>query len=211
MSNLFITFEGIDGSGKDTQLINLLKFLKEEDKFLNFWITKEPTNISKEGKEISKLLVEKKQIVKKEITTKLYINDRIKHSKIIKKQLKQNYVLCSRYDLSTLIYQQVQGMTFEELYKKHNYNKLINGCLIPDITFVFIVKPEISLKRIDKRAGKKEFFEKESFQKKLFEIQNKTIEKLEKKDNRLIIKIDANKSIEEVEKEMISKFKKLNF
>ena len=207
MKNLFITFEGLDGSGKDTQMTNVLNFLKDKNKYLNFWITREPTNLSSEGIEISNLLKSSKKILSKEITTKLYIKDRIKHSKKIREHLKEGFVLCSRYDFSTFTYQHIQGYEIEKLYNLHKY-KSKNGALIPDITIIFIVDPKISLKRARERSQKKEFFEKKKFQNDVFKIQKKIIKYLKEKDDRTIIIIDASKDIESVKKELLKKLKK---
>ena len=207
MKNLFITFEGLDGSGKDTQMTNVLNFLKDKNKYLNFWITREPTNLSSEGIEISNLLKSSKKILSKEITTKLYVKDRIKHSKKIREHLKEGFVLCSRYDFSTFTYQHIQGYEIEKLYNLHKY-KSKNGALIPDITIIFIVDPKISLKRARERSQKKEFFEKKKFQNDVFKIQKKIIKYLKKKDDRTIIIIDASKDIESVKKELLKKLKK---
>ena len=53
--NLFVVFEGLDGSGKDTQLFLFAKGIKEGDfifanKYSNIWITREPTKLNKHGK-----------------------------------------------------------------------------------------------------------------------------------------------------------------
>ena len=207
MKNLFITFEGLDGSGKDTQMTNVLNFLKDKNKYLNFWITREPTNLSSEGIEISNLLKSSKKILSKEITTKLYVKDRIKHSKKIKEYLQDGFVLCSRYDFSTFTYQHIQGYEIEKLYNLHKYESK-NGALIPDITIIFIVDPKVSLKRAKERSQKKEFFEKIEFQNDVFKIQKKIIKYLKEKDDRTIIIIDASKDIESVKKELLKKLKK---
>ena len=207
MKNLFITFEGLDGSGKDTQMTNVLNFLKDKNKYLNFWITREPTNLSREGVEISNLLKSSKKILSKEITTKLYVKDRIKHSKKIKEYLQDGFVLCSRYDFSTFTYQHIQGYEIEKLYNLHKYESK-NGALIPGITIVFIVNPKISLNRVKERSQKKEFFEKIEFLNEVFKVQKKIIKYLKEKDNRTIITIDASKNIESVKEEVMRKLKK---
>lgn len=204
----FIAFEGIDGSGKDTQINKLVETIKKDDdlpfgnKYSNILITREPTKITKPGTTIAKLIREKN--VSGEQATKLYILDRIKHSKIIRKQLKFCHVLTSRYDLSTFLYQYTQGMNFNLLYKKHRYNKFF-GARIPDITIVFKITAKIAQERTNKRKSIKECFETKSFQEKLEKNLDIIIEKIRKKDNRTILIINANKTIEEVTKEMIKK------
>ena len=208
MKNLFITFEGIDGSGKDTQLHILSNLIRNEkikslgNKYSNIWITREPTNITKSGIKISNLLLTKN--IKKEDATKYYIKDRIQHTKIIKKQLKYSIVLCSRYDYSTFLYQTSQGENFEKLFNLH-YKKF-KKCIIPDITIIFKINLKTHLKRCQKRKHKKEFFEEKNFQKKLISNQNKILKKLKKQQfKRKFIIINGNKKIEEVSKEIINK------
>ena len=125
---LFIAFEGLYGSGKDTQLHKIINYLKNNDKYCNIWVTREPTKITESGNNISELL---KGVVTKEDTIKYFIKDRKEHSNIIKDMLKHSHVLTSRYDFSTYAYQMAQGSTFDELYNAHNYNIDI---IIPDIT-----------------------------------------------------------------------------
>ena len=205
--NLFITFEGIDGCGKDTQLNKLVEQIREDDnfpfgdKYSSVWITREPTKLTDQGKLISQKIRE--QDVSKEEATKLYIEDRIQHSKLIKEILSHSHVCCSRYDLSTLSYQMTQGMDFDYLYELHKYGQF-NGTLIPDITIIFLIDEEIANKRINSRNGITECFEKREFQKKLVDNLNFCIEKLEKK-GRIIIQVNANQPIEEVSKEMFEK------
>ena len=41
---IFIVFEGIDGSGKSTQITILAKTIQALDKYTNILLTREPTN-----------------------------------------------------------------------------------------------------------------------------------------------------------------------
>lgn len=203
----FITFEGIDGCGKDTQLHRLVEKIREDDnypfgnKYDSVWITREPTNITDSGRLISKKLREDN--FSKEEAVELYLQDRIEHSKIISNFLSFSHVCCSRYDLSTFAYQMTQGADFEELYLKHKFGQE-DGSLIPDITIVFKIDEQTAYDRINKRGETKEFFEKRDFQKKLVENLNYCILEL-KKRNRNIIEISALNSIDEISKEMFEK------
>ena len=92
----FITFEGIDGVGKDTQIYKLVEAVKEDNghpfgnKYSNIWITREPTKITSPGKEISRLIREGD--VSSEVATRLYVADRCEHTKIIKEILAHSHV-----------------------------------------------------------------------------------------------------------------------
>lgn len=54
--NKFIVFEGLDGSGKDTQLNKAVDYMRTRDKYAQIWITREPTNNTIAGKEIARRL-----------------------------------------------------------------------------------------------------------------------------------------------------------
>jgi dTMP kinase len=209
--NFFISFEGIDGSGKDTQLIRLLELVRKDDnypfgdKYSRVWVTREPTKITESGKKISSLIRERE--VSGEEATNLFVNDRKEHSKIIKKVLEFSHVFTSRYDLSTLSYQLSQGMDFNYLYNLHSYNDE-EGTLIPHITLVFDLPVDVAFKRTSSRNEKIECFEKDNFQKKIRENLSFVIDELRKRDGRKIILINANQSVEDVTKEMCEKIAK---
>lgn len=203
----FITFEGIDGSGKDTQLYRLAQAIKDDNgypfgnKYSNLWITREPTKITHDGRTISRLIREKD--VSGEEATKYYVGDRKQHSRIIEKFLAHSHVLSSRYDLSTLSYQMTQGMDFDYLYELHEYNSL-NGALIPDITIIFDLPADVAFSRIQKRGESDECFEKIDFLTKARNNMLYCANRLREKGRSVII-VNANQSKDEVTKEMIEK------
>jgi len=182
----FITFEGIDGSGKTTILKLVYKKLKSEG--FDVISTFEPTN-SYIGKYVQKCIENNYDPY---LTSFAFIADRIDHCKKINKWLNENkIVLCDRYSDSTLAYQSVQ---LEKLIKNPiKWLKEISdrNIIIPDRTFLFLIDPELSIQRIKNRE-KIISFEKVSFLKKVDKYYNK----LANSDR--YIKIDATKSIEEL-------------
>ncbi len=209
---LFISFEGIDGCGKDTQLHKLIGIIKEDDnvpfgnKYSNIWVTREPTKITASGEKISNLIRERD--VSGEEATELYLEDRKEHTKLMRDILKHSHVLTSRYDLSTLSYQMSQGQDFDYLYNLHEYNKE-DGSLIPDITIVFDLDVTTAFERMGKRDSKEECFEKKEFQEKVRDNLKFCIGELKKRDSRKIIIVNANQPIDKVTSEMILKIKKV--
>lgn len=205
----FIAFEGLDGSGKDTQLHRLIDYIKSSDnelfgdKYSNVWITRQPTKITKSGIDMSEKL--KQKDMSKEDATNGFIQDRIEHSFIIRDMLKHSFVLTSRCDMSTLIYQSSQGMSLEELYEKHNYGNL--GTQIPDITLVFKVSPEVGLKRIQSHRQDVpiECFENYDFLKECEKQEKIVIDYVKNRDGRVVIEIDSEQSIDDVTKDMVLK------
>ena len=182
----FITFEGIDGSGKTTILKLVYKKLKSEG--FDVISTFEPTN-SYIGKYVQKCIENNYDPY---LTSFAFIADRIDHNKKINKWLNENkIILCDRYSDSTLAYQSVQ---LEKLIKNPiKWLKEISdrNIIIPDRTFLFLIDPELSIQRIKNRE-KIISFEKVSFLKKVDKYYNK----LANSDR--YIKIDATKSIEEL-------------
>ncbi len=190
MKGKFIALEGIDGCGKETQMFLIGKFIYQLDKYNNVIYTREPTN-SLYGQQVRKLLREDKNPKEKaDIYTDLFVQDRKFHiSEIIIPNLEKGiHVLSDRYKLSTLAYQQTQGMPLDQLLKIHE------GLLIPDLTLLFDLPAEVALKRRQATGTAKEVFEQIDFQE---ELRQKYLE-LPKylKDENLKI-ISASKSIEE--------------
>jgi dTMP kinase len=167
-----------------------LKLLYKKLKLKGFKViyTYEPTN-SYIGKYVQKCIENNYDPF---ITSFSFIADRINHCRKIKSWLDEDkIVLCDRYVDSTLAYQSVQ---LENLIKNPlKWLKEISykNILIPNRTFLFLIDPELSMKRIKNRV-KKISFEEVSFLKKV----EKYYKKLAIKDR--YIKIDATESIEEI-------------
>ncbi len=200
--NLFIVFDGLDGSGKGEMINRLKEYLSKKDKKLNILITKEPTD-GQYGKEIIEIL--KTQDDPKACGEKclnLFVQDRHEHlSKEIEPFLKKenSIVICDRYYYSTIAFQHTQGICVEEIILQNMAFKT------PDIAFILDLPPEIALERIHKRGLQKEKFEKLEFMKKLrqnFLNLNKELD-----DNIKII--DASKSEEEVFAQIQKEMEKL--
>jgi len=182
----FVTFEGIDGSGKST--ISKLVYKKLKKNGYNVVLTYEPTD-TWAGKQVQKCIETNTDPF---VTAFTFIADRIQHCKKIKKWLDEDkIVLCDRYAESTYAY---QGAQMENLVdtpikwlKELSKNRIIN----PDRIFVFIIKPEDSLTRIQHRTNLI------PFEKKFF------LEKVHKNYLKLAVgkqfmKIDATKKKEEL-------------
>lgn len=188
---MFIVFEWLDWSWKDTQLEKTVSFLRKLNKNLQIWITKEPTANTESGRKILERLATTWFSSGKE-ALELFAKDREEQTEIRKQILKHSVILSSRFDYSTFAYQWAQWVTFEEVFKAHNYEKI----LIPDLTFIFDVNTETIKKRLEKRWSEKEFFEDLEFLKKVREKYLEAYEILKKTRN--IVLIDGNGTIEKV-------------
>ena len=144
----FVTFEGIDGSGKST--ISKLVYKKIKKQGYNVILTFEPTN-TWIGEIVQKCIKTKLDPF---ITTYSFIADRYEHCKQIKKWLdSEKIVLCDRYVESTYAYQaaQMQDMIKNPIKWLKELSK--DRFIIPDRTFLFVINPEKSLERIKNREN----------------------------------------------------------
>lgn len=142
----FVTFEGIDGSGKST--IAKMVFEKLKSKDYDVVLTFEPTN-SWVGKIVQKCIMTKSDPF---VTAFTFIADRVDHCKKIQKWLdKGKIVLCDRYAESTYAYQgaQMQDLVNEPIKWLQDLSK--NRIIIPERTFLFVIKPQDSIVRIQNR------------------------------------------------------------
>ncbi len=163
---MFITFEGIEGAGKTTQIKRIYKFLQNSG--YECVMTREPggTNI---GKKIRAILLDPESKAMDSITELLlYTADRVQHVKeILKPALSSGkLVLCDRYLDATVVYQGYgRGL---ELQVIDNLHELMIQGLKPDVTILLDLSPEKGLSRaweqINKgtRVGKETRFEEEA-------------------------------------------------
>ena len=152
----FISFEGIDGSGKSTQIKKLARFLETLD--FEVIITREPGG-SVGGEEIRNLLLQG-QVDRWSAETEilLFTAARRDHlERIILPAIDDGkIVLCDRFTDSTRMYQGMRGPNLRNLVDMLN-EKVINRD--PDLTIIIDIDPEISLKRAKSRKTAEERFE----------------------------------------------------
>jgi len=148
----FIVFEGLDGSGQSTQASLLKDFLMK--KGYGVVLTKEPTRDSNAGEKIRSVLDKKLKITLRELQ-ELFAEDRKEHlENLIFPALKKGEVVVSdRYFFSSFAYGAGSGLDLEWLIK------INDGFLLPDLTFILKVSPEICLERIDRRGNARTLFE----------------------------------------------------
>jgi len=187
----FIVIEGIDGSGKGTQMCRLAEWLYKRNKTYHIVMTREPTAVSEHGELIRRLLATSREMGQyaREFL-RLFVADRADHiRRLIAPALKYTcIVLCDRYKHSTIAFQQTQGVPFEEIIKAHE------GLLIPDLTIILDTDPRIALQRNidDKSRAYQEVFEREVYF--MEKIRSHYLELPARLPNEKIIIIDANRS-----------------
>lgn len=201
---MFITFEGGEGSGKST-IIKLIyeQLIKDNFKVV---LTREPGG-TKISEDIRNVILDKANTKMDSVTEALlYAASRRQHLKeLIWPSLKEGkIVICDRYLDSSLAYQGYARGIGKDLIL--NINKFATDDTYPDITFLFDIKPELGLARINKnnqREVNRLDLEKIDFHNKVREGFLKLSE--EYKDRFIVI--DASKSIDEVFNEVYSKIK----
>ena len=142
---LLIVFEGIDGTGKSTQISLLESFLK--NKGFRVTTTREPTQ-GRFGQRIRELY-QNRQAVTLEQELELFLSDRREHVEtlIIPSLKKGRIVLCDRYYLSTAAYQGAAGLDPLMIVEQNRFAPA------PDLAFIFEIDAEESIHRITISRG----------------------------------------------------------
>jgi dTMP kinase len=201
---MFITFEGIDLSGKSTQAKLLYDYLRKKKK--KVIIVREPggTVVSERIRDI---LLDKK-LTKMFSLTEFLLFSASRHQlteEIIKPHLKKGYiVICDRYFDSSTAYQGYGGKIEMSIIKE--INKIASNKLNPDMTFFVDIDMKESAKR---RTSMKK--SKDRMESKKITYFNKVIEgyrKLSVLHKNRFIKLDGKKSIEELQNDILNILRK---
>lgn len=169
MKGLFVTFEGIDGSGKSTQIEMLSSDLEKAG--IPYVLIREPggTDI---GEKIRTILLDKANS-KMNARTELLLYEAAR-AQIVEEKIKPaleagNVVICDRFFDSTVAYQgYARGLGLEAV---DFLNKWSTSGLAPDITFLFDLSEEVAYRRRHGRGGEEDRLEAEglNFMKKVRE------------------------------------------
>lgn len=183
----FIVFEGIDGSGKSTQIQKI--HVQLEKKKVPVTSTFEPTD-GPIGSLIRQMLAGEVEVDQRTIAS-LFAADRTDHlvnrEKGVKALVDQGrVVLCDRYYFSSYAY--------HSLYMKMDWvihaNALNVEILRPDATIFIDVDPETCLKRILANRDSLDMYEKIDILKQVRDNYLKAFDRLEDQEN--VIIIDGN-------------------
>lgn len=200
---IFITLEGPDGSGKSTQALLLIRFLKKAGfKVLH---TREPGG-DRVAESIRRLLLSPNNQIVPEAELFLYWASRAQHvQKVIDPALAKGWiVICERFSDATVAYQGYGRGVDLALIRK--MNRLAAGGLTPDLTFLLDIPPAKGLKKVIEAKGRKDRFELEklSFHKRV--RQGYLV--LAAREPRRIKKILVNDTIDHIHQQMIIFIKK---
>ncbi len=218
-----ITFEGIDGSGKSTIAKKVVARLHDEYDVL---LTTEPTHTwignvvrrstSFDADPLAEFF--------------LFMADHAEHiAKVVKPALDEGKIIISdRYSDSRYAYQGVTLAKFAQQVNRFDdpmqWIKMLHEgwTITPNLTFLFIVAPDIALNRCNQRSmqskSRKDYnsrsFPNCDMSKSKFEnleflqkVQDNFL-KLADKEPERFVKVDAEKGIDEIEKEVVGKILK---
>jgi len=202
----FLTFEGLDGSGKSTQLRKLADWL-EAERGEEVVITRQPGG-TKIGDQIRKLLLDSRTQVAARAELGLMFSDRAQCiAEVIAPAMEQGkIVLCDRFTDSTEAYQgggrELGSKVVLELHEA------ICGGLQPDLTLLLLPDFASSLERARKRNDRKgkrgpdeNRFERENelFYRRVFD---KYCE-IARRDSFRVVVIDGDQGIQQVHERIV--------
>jgi len=207
---MLITLEGIEGSGKTTQIEYIVAYLKQCG--LDYIITKEPGGTVL-GEKIRSILLDPENIDIHPMTELLlYSADRAQHIKklICPMIASGKIVICDRFCDSTTVY---QGFTRGiDMALIEQLNSLVLEGLVPDVTFLLDLAPEIGLARAwtqitnGSRAKSETRFENEKLQ--FHErVRNGYLELARREPDRFVV-VDASEGPLEVKEKIINHLEK---
>jgi dTMP kinase len=201
---LFITFEGIEGCGKTTQIKRLTRNLKK--KGIACKATLEPGG-TKIGRKIRRILLDSRNRSLTPLAElMLYEADRAQHvEELIKPALSQGFwVLSDRFFDATVVY---QGFARGQDGKLIGYlNERATQGLVPDLTFLLDCPVRVGLARAHSRENKgQDRFEREkiAFHRKVRE----GYLELARKDRKRYLVIDATQAVSALEREILERIK----
>lgn len=191
MIGKLIVIDGVDNTGKSTQIEALTNYLRnKKKKVIN---TKEP-GAGIIGSQIREILLNSKEKLPAKTQLLLFEADRNYHYEtFLKPYLDKGYIIiCDRFYLSTLVYQhKLNGIPENVVYDLNGYS---TNYLVPDLTLVFHGKP-LTNEIVDE-------YEKHTVYKNHDKLNNYYIEYGMKLPNHILI--DANREKDIILSELIS-------
>lgn len=205
MKGIFITFEGIEGCGKTTQIRLLADHLRQKGRDVT--LTREPGG-SLIGDKIRAILLNPVHEGMTSVTELLlYAAARNQHiEEVIRPAIKKGgVVLCDRYADATAAYQGAARKIAPKIISE--VHRIATGGLMPDITILLDCPPEEGLARARERnetdtvSQGEDRFEREGL--KFHRRVRKGYLKIAKKEPRRVFVVDATKSSHEMHSKIV--------
>jgi len=193
----FIVIEGIDGSGKSSQIELLEKQLVVQGE--KCYITREPSD-----RPIGKLIrdvLEKRLVVTPDTLAAMFLADRLDHIQndedgILKHLNDGIHVISDRYYFSSYAYHSLDV----DMKWVIELNQAAAKILRPDITVFLDLTAEVSFERITQNRENQDLFEKKELLQRVRDNYHHAFKKLKKEEHFEIL--DANKKINELAKDI---------
>ena len=201
---LFITFEGVEGGGKTTNISFIAEKIRKAGH--QILMTREPGGTTT-GEAIRNILISKELPEMHHITELLLMfAARSEHiqRKIIPALEQGTWVLCDRFTDASYAYQGAgRGIESEKISLLEN---LVQNSLRPDITFLFDLKANIGLARAQSR-GETDRFEQQHID--FFNrVRSKYLEMAEKEPQRFRL-IEAQHDLKHVQQQITQKLEEI--
>jgi dTMP kinase len=191
---MFISFEGIDGVGKSTQIDLLAQWLNAQGKTVVSTIEPGGTDL---GVEIRHLLLHRKGEVAARSEALLYAADRAHHvATVIRPALAAgSVVITDRYLDSSVAY---QGAARElDVDQVREISMWAVDSLLPDLTVLLDLPAEIAMTRRDSSGAEPDRLERERVE--FFELARDEYLKMAAGNSRFLV-LDASSSIDELQR-----------
>lgn len=201
---IFIAFEGIDGSGKSTQIQMLMNRIQEEG--IRCYQTCEPS--SGPIGSLTRQILTGRIKTDNRVIAAMFAADRLDHllnevDGIVAKIEEGITVITDRYYFSSYAYHSVD-VPMEWVIKTNEESAKV---LRPDVTVFIDIDADTAMERITKNRFHTELFEKKSRLKKVRNNYLKAFDLL--KEEEKIVIVDGAKSVEEIAEEIWQKTKHL--
>jgi dTMP kinase len=203
--SLFITFEGIEGCGKTTQIGHLTSYFKKNQR--PFLLTREPGG-TRVGEKIRQILLSSDTIgIEPMAELFLYVADRVQHCRqVIAPALREGQVvLCDRFADATTVYQGY-GRGLDLAWIEEIHARVLEQ-VKPDLTFLLDLPVEVGLKRAWKRLEQDQTKE-DRFEKEALEFHRRIREgylALARKEPNRILVLDGMKDEQTLHREIVSR------
>lgn len=156
---LFLSLEGIEGSGKTTQIKNIEQFLKDKGKRV---LTLREPGGTLFGEKLREAILQSEVPLHPLAECHLFLASR---AQLLKEKIlpfleeKNSVVILDRYIDSTLAYQgKARSLGYETILTLHQFDPLN---LLPHRTYFLDISLETSMERQSARGNKKDYFESE--------------------------------------------------
>ncbi len=189
----FIVFEGIDGSGKSTQM-KLLSNALTKQKIENS-LTLEPT-FGMVGESLHDILSGEIKADPR-VVASLFVADRLDHilnpeNGVLKSLGEGKTIICDRYYFSSYAYQSVEVPEQWVI----DANRLCADALKPDVTIFIDISPKVAMERILANRDKVELYETEERLTRVRDAYFRAFDRM--KDSERVKIIDGERSVEEI-------------